>query len=43
MQQAYQKGDREQRIRIFVAYVFSDPHAWDEISQSSRDRDFAMR
>lgn len=37
MQQAYQKGDREEGIRIFMAYVFSDPHAWDKMSQSSRD------
>jgi len=35
MQQAYQKGDREEGI--VMAYVFSDPHAWDEMSQSSRD------
>lgn len=38
MQQAYQKGDREEGIRVFMAYVFNDPHAWDKMSQSSRDR-----
>lgn len=38
MQQAYQKGDREEGIRIFMAYVFNDPHAWDKMSQSSRDQ-----
>jgi pimeloyl-ACP methyl ester carboxylesterase len=37
MQQAYQKGDREDGIRTFMAYVFNDPHAWDHMSQSSRD------
>jgi pimeloyl-ACP methyl ester carboxylesterase len=37
MQQAYQKGDREEGVRIFMAYVFNDPHAWDKMSQSSRD------
>jgi pimeloyl-ACP methyl ester carboxylesterase len=37
MQKAYQKGDREEGIRIFMAYVFNDPPAWDEMSQSSRD------
>jgi pimeloyl-ACP methyl ester carboxylesterase len=38
MQQAYQKGDREEGIRIFLAYVLNDPHAWDKMSQSSRDQ-----
>jgi len=38
MQQAYQKSDREEGIRIFMAYVFNDPLAWDKMSQSSRDR-----
>jgi pimeloyl-ACP methyl ester carboxylesterase len=37
MHQAYQKGDREEGIRIFMAYVFSDPHAWDKMSQVARD------
>jgi pimeloyl-ACP methyl ester carboxylesterase len=37
MQQAYRKGDREEGIRVFTAYVFDDPHAWDKMSQSSRD------
>ena len=37
MRQAYQKGDREDGIRTFMAYVFNDPHAWDNMSQSSRD------
>jgi pimeloyl-ACP methyl ester carboxylesterase len=37
MRQAYQKGDREEGIRIFMAYVFNDAHAWDKMSQSSRD------
>ena len=37
MRQAYQKGDREEGIRIFMAYVLNDPHAWDNMSQSSRD------
>jgi hypothetical protein len=38
MQQAYQKGNREEGIRIFMAYVFNDPHAWDKMSQSSREQ-----
>ena len=37
MQQAYRKGDREEGIRIFIDYVFDDPHAWDKMSQSSRN------
>lgn len=38
MQQAYRKGDREEGIRLFMAYIFNDPHAWDKMSQSSRDQ-----
>jgi pimeloyl-ACP methyl ester carboxylesterase len=38
MPQAYQKGDREEGIRLFMAYVFNDPRAWDKMSQSSRDQ-----
>jgi pimeloyl-ACP methyl ester carboxylesterase len=38
MQQAYQKGDRENGIRIFIGYVFNDPHAWDNMSLSSREQ-----
>lgn len=37
MKQAYRKGNREEGIRIFMTYVFADPHAWDKMSQSSRD------
>lgn len=37
MQQAYQKGDREEGIRIFMAYVLKDPYAWDKMSESSRE------
>lgn len=37
MRQAYQKGDREEGIRDFMAYVFKDPHAWDKMPQSSRE------
>ena len=36
-QQAFGKGDREDGIRIFMAYVFNDPHAWDKMPQSDRD------
>ena len=38
MQQAYEKGAREEGIRAFMAYVFNDPNAWDKMSQSSRDQ-----
>jgi len=38
MQQAYRKGDREEGIRVFMAYVFNDPRAWEKMSQSSRDQ-----
>lgn len=38
MQRAYRKGDREEGIRIFIDYVLNDPHAWDKMSQSSRDQ-----
>lgn len=37
MRQAYQKGEREEGIRIFMAYLFNDPHAWDKTSQSERE------
>ena len=37
MQQAYQKGDREGGIRIFMGYVFNDPDAWDKMPQSARN------
>ena len=37
MQQAFGKGDREDGIRIFMAYVFNDPQAWDKMPQSDRD------
>src|SRR5262245_2621871 len=37
MQQAFGKGDREDGIRIFMAYVFNDPHAWDKMPQSNRE------
>ena len=36
MQEAFRRGDRDQGIRIFMAYVFSDPTAWDRMSQQSR-------
>jgi non-heme chloroperoxidase len=38
MQQAYQRGDREEGIRIFMAYIFNDPLAWDKMPQSSREQ-----
>ena len=38
MQRAFGKGDREEGIRIFLAYVLNDPGAWDKMSQSSRDQ-----
>jgi pimeloyl-ACP methyl ester carboxylesterase len=38
MRQAFARGDRENGVRIFMAYVFNDPHAWDKISQSGRDQ-----
>jgi pimeloyl-ACP methyl ester carboxylesterase len=37
MRQAFGKGDREDRIRIFMAYVFNAPRAWDKMPQSDRD------
>jgi hypothetical protein len=38
MQQAYQKRDREEGIRIFLAYVLNNPHAWDEMSHHRAKR-----
>ena len=38
MQQAFRKGDREDGIRAFLAYVLNDPAAWNKMSQSSRDQ-----
>lgn len=38
MQQAYREGNGEEGIRIFIDYVFNDPHAWDRMSRSSREQ-----
>ena len=38
MQQAYRNADRQGAIRIFMAYVFNDPRAWDKMPQSSREQ-----
>jgi pimeloyl-ACP methyl ester carboxylesterase len=37
MQQAFGRGDRDAGIRIFIDYVFNDPHAWAQMPQSARD------
>ena len=37
MRQAFGRGDRDAGIGIFIDYVFNDPHAWDQMSKSSRD------
>src|SRR6266436_3620625 len=36
MQQAFRRGDRDVGIAAFIDYVFSDPHAWDKMSDSAR-------
>jgi len=36
MQKAFRKGDRDAGIAVFIDYVFNDPHAWDKMSDSSR-------
>jgi pimeloyl-ACP methyl ester carboxylesterase len=38
MKRAFGKGDREDGVRIFMAYVFNDPQAWDKMPQSARDQ-----
>lgn len=37
MQKAFRQGDRDAGIAIFIDYVFNNPHAWDDMPQSSRD------
>ena len=37
MQQAFLRGDRSAGIGAFMAYVFNDPHAWDQMTESARD------
>ena len=37
MQMAFRKSDRDEGIRVFMGYVFDDPHAWDKISALSRE------
>jgi pimeloyl-ACP methyl ester carboxylesterase len=37
MRQAFGRGDRDAGIRVFIDYVFNDPHAWDQMSKSARD------
>jgi non-heme chloroperoxidase len=36
MKAAFREGDREAGIRAFMAYVFNDPQAWDEMSPAAR-------
>jgi pimeloyl-ACP methyl ester carboxylesterase len=36
MQRAFQRGDRDAGIAIFIDYVFDDPHAWDKMPESAR-------
>jgi pimeloyl-ACP methyl ester carboxylesterase len=36
MQQAFRGGDRDAGVAAFIDYVFNDPHAWDKMSESSR-------
>ncbi len=37
MRQAFGRGDRDAGIRVFIDYVFNDPHAWDQMSKPARD------
>jgi len=37
MQQAFRRGDRDAGIGVFMAYVFNDPHAWDQMTKPARD------
>jgi len=36
MKAAFHKGDGDAGIRVFMAYVFNDPQAWDKMSGSAR-------
>jgi len=38
MQQAFDRGDRNEGIGVFIDYVFSNPHAWEQMSSSARDQ-----
>lgn len=37
MREAFRRGDRQAGIAAFMAYVFNNPHAWDEMPASSRE------
>jgi len=37
MQQAFRRGDRDAGVGVFMAYVFNDPHAWDQMAKLARD------
>ncbi len=37
MQEAFRRGDRDAGVGVFIAYVFNDPHAWDQMTKSARD------
>src|SRR5919109_1555296 len=38
MQQAFRRGDRDAGIAAFMAYVFNDPHAWADMTESARSQ-----
>lgn len=38
MQQAFRRGERERGVRVFINYVFNDPTAWDNFSESARQQ-----
>ena len=38
MRQAFRSGDRNAGVAIFMDYVFNDPHAWQKMSESSRQQ-----
>ena len=37
MQQAFRRGDRDAGIAAFMAYVFNNAHAWDQMTKAARD------
>jgi pimeloyl-ACP methyl ester carboxylesterase len=37
MRQPFLDGDREAGVRVFIDYVFRDPHAWDQMPKSARE------
>lgn len=38
MQEKFRQGEGEAGVAVFIDYVFDDPHAWEKMSESSREQ-----